>query len=141
MSLPTYDQPVVHLDEEECWSTLEHHEIGRLAYHLVDEVHVVPVNYAVQEREGRRSLVFLTAEGNKLLAAEMHSDVALEVDDFGTEVGWSVLVRGLLDHLGEVAEDEVDALPLRPWVPTLRYDVIELVPQAITGRRFLLRRG
>lgn len=138
---PTEEQPIVHLSEQECWELLERQRVGRLAYHLVDEVHVVPVNYLVDDREGTRSLVFITAEGNKLLAAELRSAVALEIDELGDDGAWSVLVRGRLNHLGEPEEDQVEALPLRSWVPALRYDVIELVPHAVTGRRFLIRHG
>jgi hypothetical protein len=34
----------------------------------------------------------------------------------------------------------VEGRLLEPWVPTLKYDVIELVPEWVSGRRFLLRR-
>src|SRR3954451_2641751 len=101
---PTEEQPVVELSEPECWELLGRLGIGRLAYHLVDEVHVVPVNYAVDDRDGTPTLVFLTAEGNKLLAAELRSAVALQIDELGgrsdDHVAWSVLVRGRLQHLG-----------------------------------------
>jgi nitroimidazol reductase NimA-like FMN-containing flavoprotein (pyridoxamine 5'-phosphate oxidase superfamily) len=102
---------------------------------------VVPVNYVVDDRDGTPTLVFLTAEGNKLLAAELHSAVALQIDELGDEAAWSVLVRGRLQHLGEAEEDQMEALSLRPWVPMLRYDLVELVPHAVTGRRFLIRHG
>src|SRR3954471_7077395 len=53
--------PVHELHPEECWEFLAGRELGRLAYHLTDEVHIVPINYAVDDRR----LVFLTAEGSK----------------------------------------------------------------------------
>src|SRR3954447_16838375 len=59
------DEPVQRLDAEECWELLEGEELGRLAYRLVDEVHIVPINYVVDGR----SLLFRTSSGNKLLAA------------------------------------------------------------------------
>ena len=52
------------LHPEECWEFLAASEFGRLAYHLADEVHIVPINYAVDDDR----LVFLTAEGSKLSA-------------------------------------------------------------------------
>src|SRR3982751_515521 len=93
----TYDEPVAELSTEECWELLEAEEFGRLAYRLVDEVHVVPLNYVVDGR----SLLFRTASGNKLLAAALHSDVALEIDWHDDLSAWSVLARGHLRRLGE----------------------------------------
>lgn len=133
----TEDQPMVELTVEECWALLSEAEVGRLAYRLVDEIHLVPLNYAV---EGR-SILFRTAAGNKLLAAELESEVAFEIDWFGDETAWSVLVRGHLRHLDEVEQDRLAGLDIHPWVPTLKYDHVELTPSAVTGRRFLLRRS
>jgi len=132
----TDDEPVVELTTEECWELLELEEFGRLAYRLVDEVHLVPVNYVADAG----NLLFRTASGNKLLAAALHSDVAFEIDWHDDRTAWSVVVRGQLHRLPEDEAHRVDALLLEPWVPTLKYDVVELLPQVVTGRRFLLRR-
>src|SRR4051795_9988393 len=70
----TQDEPVAELSAEECWELLELGEFGRLAYRLVDEVHLVPINY-VADAGG---LLFRTASGNKLLAAALPSDAASE---------------------------------------------------------------
>ena len=37
------DETVVELSVEDCWALLRDEEFGRLAYRLVDEVHVVPI--------------------------------------------------------------------------------------------------
>ena len=58
------DEAVAELTSEECWEMLRDEEFGRLAYRLVHEVHMTPINYAV---EGG-CLLFRTGEGNKLLA-------------------------------------------------------------------------
>jgi nitroimidazol reductase NimA-like FMN-containing flavoprotein (pyridoxamine 5'-phosphate oxidase superfamily) len=136
MTLPTYEEPVVVLTTEECWDLLDEEQFGRLAYRLVDEVHLVPINYLVDGR----TLLFRTASGNKLLAAALHSDVALEIDWHDDLSAWSVVVRGRLRRLPEDEAERVDDLPLQPWVPTLKYDVVELAPEVVTGRRFLLNR-
>jgi nitroimidazol reductase NimA-like FMN-containing flavoprotein (pyridoxamine 5'-phosphate oxidase superfamily) len=136
MTIPTDENPVVELTIEECWDLLEGEEFGRLAYRLVDEVHLVPINYATDGQ----TLLFRTGSGNKLLAAALHSDVALEIDWHDDVAAWSVVARGRLRRLGEDEAHRVEALPLHPWVPTLKYDVIELVPEVVTGRRFRLRR-
>ena len=130
----TDETPVEELSLEECWQLLELEEFGRLAYRLVDEVHLVPINYVVDAG----ALLFRTASGNKLLAAALHSDVAFEIDWRDDHAAWSVVVRGQLHRLGEAEAHRVDALPLRHWMPTLKYDVVELLPASVTGRRFLL---
>lgn len=134
MTLPTEEEPVVVLTTEECWDLLRGEQFGRLAYRLVDEVHLVPINYVT---DGRR-LLFRTASGNKLLAAALHSDVALEIDWRDEQSAWSVVARGHLRRLSEDEAERVDDLPLQPWVPTLKYDVVELAAEVVTGRRFRL---
>jgi uncharacterized protein len=136
MGAPDLQNPVVELSLDESWDLLEGEEFGRLAYRLVDEVHIVPINYVVDGR----SLLFRTASGNKLLAAALHSDVALEVDWHDDLAAWSVVARGHLRQLEEDEEHRVEDLPLHPWLPTLKYDVVELVPEAVTGRYFRLQR-
>jgi nitroimidazol reductase NimA-like FMN-containing flavoprotein (pyridoxamine 5'-phosphate oxidase superfamily) len=132
----TEDSPVEELSLEECWQLLELEEFGRLAYRLVDEVHMVPINYAVDAG----TLLFRTGSGNKLLAAALHSDVAFEIDWHDDLAAWSVVVRGQLRLLHEDEQHRVDGMLVQPWVPTLNYDVVELTPVSVTGRRFLLRR-
>ena len=39
--------PVTTLTDDDCWEMLHAQEFGRLAFHLADEVHLVPINYAV----------------------------------------------------------------------------------------------
>ncbi len=77
------DEPITRLSTHQCWDFLRRHELGRLAYHLADEVHIVPINYAVDHDPvtGRRSLLFRSAEGSKLLGVVMNADVAFEVDE------------------------------------------------------------
>lgn len=132
---PDADRPVVELSDEECWARLDEERVGRLGYQLVDEIHVIPINYAVVEG----SLVFRTAAGGKLLAAELHSEVALEIDRFNETDAWSVLVRGRLRHLEEDEAERLADVGDWTWVPTLKYDLIEVVPTAVTGRYFFLR--
>ena len=135
MTVTTKDDPVVELSTEECWELLEAEEFGRLAYRLVDEVHLVPINYLLDGR----AILFRTASGNKLLAAALHSDVAFEIDWHDDLAAWSVVARGRLRRLEEDEEHRIDDLPLHTWLPTLRYDVVELVPDVVTGRRFRLQ--
>jgi nitroimidazol reductase NimA-like FMN-containing flavoprotein (pyridoxamine 5'-phosphate oxidase superfamily) len=90
------DHPVAELSVDECWELLDAEEFGGLAYRLVDEVHIVPINYVVDAG----TLLFRTTAGNKLLAAALHSDVAFEIDWYDDRSAWSVVVRGCLRRLG-----------------------------------------
>jgi nitroimidazol reductase NimA-like FMN-containing flavoprotein (pyridoxamine 5'-phosphate oxidase superfamily) len=130
------DQIVTELTSEECWEMLRAEEFGRLAYRLVDEVHITPINYAVQGG----SLLFRTAEGNKLLAVVMGSEVAFEIDRFDEESARSVVVRGTARLLAEDEAHRADNVPLRPWTTTLKYNVVEIQPQVVSGRAFELSR-
>ncbi|MDO5739026.1 MAG: pyridoxamine 5'-phosphate oxidase family protein [Ornithinimicrobium sp.] len=126
------------LSTQECWSRLAQEEFGRLGYHLADEVHIAPVNYAV---DGQR-LVFRTAEGSKLLGVVMNDDVAFEVDRVleEEERAWSVLVRGRASLLEGDAALDVDNLRLRPWVSTNKFNVVSIAVDEISGRDYPLSR-
>ncbi len=136
MSVPQFtDWPVEELSYEESWELLEGEQIGRLAYRLVDEVHLVPINYAT---EGR-SLMFRTGSGSKLLAAALESDVAFEIDHVDATSAWSVVARGHLRRLEEDAAARMGPPESMSWVATPKDDVVELLPEVVTGRRFRLR--
>ena len=130
------DEVVTELTWEECWEMLRDEEFGRLAYRMVDEVHITPINYAV---EGG-SLLFRTAEGNKLLAVVMGSEVAFEIDRYDEESARSVVVRGTARLLPEDEAHRADNVPLRPWTTTLKYNVVEIQPKVVSGRAFELSR-
>lgn len=130
------ESPFTALTPDQCWELLEGEEFGRLAYRLVDEVHIVPINYVVDGR----TLLFRTASGNKLLAAALHSEVAFEIDWYDDQTAWSVVARGTSRRLGEDEQHRLDHLAPQPWVSTPKYDVVELSPQVVTGRQFVLRR-
>jgi len=129
--------PVTVLPEDTCWQMLRHEEFGRLAFHLADEVHLVPINYAV---DARRRIVFRTAEGSKLLGLTMNADVAFEIDHFEDDEATSVVVRGRARQLEGHEADETDQLPLRPWVDLAKFNTIAVEVDEITGRRFELSR-
>lgn len=119
------------LRAEECWALLEAETFGRLAYRLVDEVHVVPVDYAA----AGHAIHLRTQAGNKLLAAALSSDVALEIDERGEQEAWSVVVRGHLRRL-EPAEHPAAVPAARPWLLEAATEIVELVPDHVGGRRF-----
>ena len=132
----TDNDAVTDLSAAECWDMLRSEEFGRLAFRLVDEVHITPINYAVDGA----GLLFRTAEGDKLLGVVMGTNVAFEVDRFDGESARSVVVRGTARLLGEDEAHRAENVPLRPWVRTLKYNVVEIEPQIVTGRAFELTR-
>jgi nitroimidazol reductase NimA-like FMN-containing flavoprotein (pyridoxamine 5'-phosphate oxidase superfamily) len=130
------DDVDVELSQDECWDLLREHEFGRLAFTIVDEQHLTPINYAVDGE----TLLFRTAPGSKLLAVALGAEVAFEIDDFAGETAVSVVVRGRARHLPEDEAHRAENVPLRPWVGPEKYDVVEIAPEVVTGRRFELSR-
>ena len=133
----TDHSPVTALSDEECWEFLHGQEFGRLAFHLASEVHIVPINYAIDDEH---RIVFRTAEGSKLLGLTMNADVAFEIDEFDEEHARSVVVRGRASTLEGDEVREIEQLPLRPWVDTAKFNVIAVVVDEISGRHFELTR-
>lgn len=132
----TYDGHTFELDEDECWEFLRSQELGRLAFQLAGEVHIVPINYAVDGR----TLLFRTAPGEKLLSVVLGTSVAFEIDEFTEDQARSVVVRGSVRLLEEDEAHRAELVPLRPWVGTPKYDVVELRPEVTSGRAFRLDR-
>jgi nitroimidazol reductase NimA-like FMN-containing flavoprotein (pyridoxamine 5'-phosphate oxidase superfamily) len=129
-------EAITELSTKQCWEMLRGHELGRLAFRLVDEVHITPVNYAVDHE----SLLFRTAEGSKLLSVVMGSEVAFEIDEHDEDSARSVVVRGRPHLLPEDEAHRAENLPLRPWVGEFKYNVVEIVPEMVSGRVFDLLR-
>ncbi len=136
------DQPTIEQSEsgtealsvEQCWDLLQQEEFGRLAYRLVDELHLVPVNYVVDAGH----LLVRTAPGSKLLAAALHAEVAFEIDWHDDADAWSVVVHGKLRRLEEIERHRLDDEARQTWLASLTTDVIEILPDSVTGRRFHL---
>jgi uncharacterized protein len=131
------DDVVVTLPEDEAWAFLSGCQIGRLAYHLVGEVHIVPVNFLVSGRQ----ILFRTAPGSKLLGIVMHEDVAFEVDRWDDEHATSVIARGTATLLRDEEADRASLLPLRSWVPTDKDEIVAIDVREISGRAFRLDRS
>ena len=129
------DNPVEILSEDECWELLLSASLGRLGLSVADEPEIFPVNFVAADKR----IVFRTAEGTKLLELTVNNRVALETDGVGRDEAWSVVVKGtarVLDKEWEIIA--ANALPLRPLVPTLKYNFVEIMPVAVTGRKFTL---
>lgn len=127
---------VTHLTDEQCWERLEQQQLGRLVTHVGEVFDIFPVNYVVDGQ----SIVFRTAEGSKLTELSINDAVLFEADRYTEQDAWSVVVRGharRLDTSSEVAA--ADTLPLKPWIPTLKYNYVRIEADSLSGREF--RRG
>ncbi|SIT69377.1 pyridoxamine 5'-phosphate oxidase family protein [Microbacterium sp. RU33B] len=126
--------PVTVLTSQQCWEALGRQELGRLVTRVGNVLDVFPVNYIVDER----SVLFRTAPGSKLFELTVSDEVLFEVDDHSDVDAWSVVVRGHAHALTSSADVErADTLALAPWIPTLKYTYVRIVPAAVSGRRFV----
>ena len=127
------DGVVGEISTELCWKALESTTLGRLAVAIDDEIHIFPINYAV---DGAK-IYFRTAAGSKLLALKEQPQVALEIDAFDDDAAYSVVVKGTaawVETPTEVAA--ADALKLTAWLPTLKLRWVRIWPNEVTGRVF-----
>lgn len=128
---------IVQLSEEESLELLATRHFGRLVVRREDDMDLFPLNYLVHEGE----IYFRTAEGSKLFTLSLNHDVLFEADtvDRDGDSAWSVVVKGTARVLSSSAEiAEADELPLKPWLPTLKYNYVVVTPKTVSGRRFHL---
>jgi uncharacterized protein len=133
--LPNTDEPVVVLTEEQSWELLASAQVGRLVVVVDDRPEIYPVNYAVRDRK----VYFRSGEGSKLAELAVYPQVAFQVDHIAEDNAWSVVLHGrtrILQHFSDV--QAIDALGLTPWVPTEKYNYVELAATEISGRKFAL---
>jgi uncharacterized protein len=124
-----------HLSRTECLDLLALAQVGRVGLVVNGMPEILPVNYALDGD----AILFRTAAGSVLNQASM-ANVAFEVDriDESTQSGWSVLVRGHADDIGDAIDatsERLRRLTLITWAPGQRQCWFVIRPQAITGRR------
>lgn len=119
------------LSSTECFELLSTVPIGRLAYVADGAPQIFPIAFGVQ---GSR-IVFRSATGSKLDAAEMQRQVAFEADawDPATRSGWSVVVRGMARHVTDA--DDLSRLDFKPWLANEGMEWVEILVEDISGRR------
>ena len=124
---------VTEMTPEECWHLLERAEVGRLALSVRDDVDIFPINLVVSDG----ALYLRTSPGSKLAQLTANPRVALEADRYDDIAAASVIVKGVAERLEQQDDiDKADELRLRPWIPTLKYRWVRIIPTRITGRRF-----
>jgi uncharacterized protein len=125
---------VTILAERECWDLLAGVTLGRLVTSVDGRPEIFPVNYVVQ----RRTILFRTAEGTKLVSTAINNQVLFEVDDHNVAEGWSVIVKGTARSLrtGEELENAERAQVISWTAPENKTHYLRVIPQTVTGRRF-----
>ncbi|QXW02968.1 MULTISPECIES: pyridoxamine 5'-phosphate oxidase family protein [Rhodococcus] len=125
------NSPVAVLSAEESWKLLSQATLGRIVVGTSGHVDIFPVNYVVDDNH----IYFRTAEGAKLVELTINDRVLFEADHVGPEQGWSVVVRGTARVITSFTETaRIDELGLRSWIPTPKYNVVEITASEITGR-------
>jgi len=118
-----------------CLRLLTSVPIGRVGFYADGEVVLLPVNHAMDGQD----VVFRTAGGSKLTAAEEQDLVSFEADDYDlqTRSGWSVLVTGRAMVVYDEAEvKRLNRLNLHPWATTVDHPFwVRIRPTSVTGRR------
>ena len=131
--MPETGQPVTILSASESWDLLASVSLGRLVTSADGQPEIFPVNFVVQ----RRTVLFRTAEGTKLVSTAINNQVLFEADDHGVSEGWSVILKGMARMLRTNEElEEAERAQLLPWTATLKQHYVRVQPVSITGRRF-----
>ena len=124
---------------DECLRLLASVPVGRVGFVADGEVVVLPVNHLVDGQD----VIFRTAYGSKLSAAEGQDLAAFEADNYNeqTRSGWSVLVNGRAEVVDAEADIQrlglcMSRLDMYPWVTQVRHPFwIRIRPTSVSGRR------
>lgn len=127
------DDGVTILPEHECWDLLAGVALGRLVTSVDGQPEIFPVNYVVQ----RRTVLFRTAEGTKLVSTAINNRVLFEADDHNVAEGWSVIVKGWARSLRTDEEiEDAERAQLLSWTTTEKTHYVRVIAETVTGRRF-----
>ena len=117
-----------------CLRLLASVPVGRVGFFADGEMVILPVNHVVDGQD----LVFRTARGAKLSAAEGQNLVTFEADEYDEQTGsgWSVVVTGRAEVIYEDAEiQRLSRLGLHPWVTAVERPFwIRIRANAVSGR-------
>jgi uncharacterized protein len=123
------------LTTDECWELITATPVGRVAFVDAGEPLILPVTHTVRDHQ----VVFRSAPGTKLAAAEMNVAVAFEVDgwDESSRRGWSVLVRGMGETVYDADDlDRFEAIGNEPWMDAAKGGTwVRILASEVTGRR------
>ncbi|MEV8144817.1 pyridoxamine 5'-phosphate oxidase family protein [Specibacter sp. NPDC078709] len=133
--MSTEESPGQIMSNDEAWRFLEHTRFGRLALSVGNQPDIFPINYLAHDGK----LLMRTNPGTKLAELTINDSVAFEIDGLAENEAWSVVLKGTARVLESQTEiDAVSELPLAPWLQTLKYTFVEIVPSSVSGFRFQL---
>ncbi|QLL05674.1 pyridoxamine 5'-phosphate oxidase family protein [Mycobacterium vicinigordonae] len=131
--MPVSGEGVTILSEHECWDLLSSVPIGRLVTSVDARPEIFPVNFAVQ----RRTVLFRTAEGTKLISTAINNHVVFEADEYTLAEGWSVIVKGVARSVRDDEDlEEAERAQLLSWTAPTKTHYVRVLPELVTGRRF-----
>ena len=120
---------------DDCLQLLRACGVGRLAFMSNDCPVVLPVNYRLVEASERTWIALRTRQGNVIDRAPLK--VAFQIDGIDPirRQGWTVLVRGTLEHVDPDAAGFRERFDPDPWIVEGRDTWLIVDPFQITGRR------
>ena len=124
---------VEELSVEESWIRLGQRSEGRLGVSADNSPGIYPVDYVISER----TILFRTAEGEKLHRIRNNEHVVFEVEGDHQRRTWSVIVTGVAQELSVepvLSPAAIDGFP--PWAPTAPYVYVRITPTAVRGRQW-----
>lgn len=135
MTSPAHDHARMEvLGSEESFALLASVPVGRIAFVADGKPQVFPINFAVDGTH----IVFRSALGSKLDAAEMGRRVAFEADqwDQSTRSGWSVVANGKIRPITDSDRiARLEQLDFEPWLAEGPMGWIDILVEDISGRR------
>lgn len=133
-NLPLDHAAMAVLPPSECLRRLAAATVGRVAFVEQGEPVILPVNHGMDGE----SVVFRTAPGSKLVAAENELPVAFETDGYDEvrRSGWSVLIRGTATTVEDQEEvRRLNSLGVEPWADLAeRKKWVRIRAFSLTGR-------
>ncbi len=138
------DAWIEHLSLAESVSLLRESTFGRIAFLIDDYPVVLPVNFRLATLYGRTWIAIRTRPGNVIdhqgMKVAFEADGADSADsaesaDGQHRQGWSVLVRGTLQHVDPDVAGIRERFDSEPWLSAERDAWLIVEPYAITGRR------
>ncbi|MFU0805386.1 MAG: Pyridoxamine 5'-phosphate oxidase family protein [Pseudoclavibacter caeni] len=127
------DTIITEMPVDEAWRQLGSAALGHIAFVIDGAPEIFPINYAVDGH----TVLLRTAPGTKLFGITVNPRVAIETEQYDATTGWSVIAKGTAEVLtDDAALDAADEAGLRPWVPTIKENVVRIAVDEITGRRF-----
>lgn len=122
----------------ECLQLLRDGSVGRIAFTVNDFPVTFPVNYRLVEAGAPPWIALRTRRGNIIDRAPLASAFEIDGIDELRHEGWSVLVRGTLEHVDADAARFRERFDPEPWLVAERESWLAISPFAITGRRLHL---